>query len=99
MRLRAAPASRLEQAGIDWVGVTDIDLMYTANWSDLSEAGATYGMPRLIGDRVADAAQLKATSPILNAARIRAPLLMAYGGKDRRVNRAAAFLDKHIGQP
>ena len=26
-------------------------------------------MPRLIGDRVADAAQLKATSPILNAAR------------------------------
>ena len=73
------------RCGIDWAGVTDIDLMYTAYWSDLPTAWATYGMPRLIGDRVADAAQLKATSPILNAARIQAPLLMAYGGKDRRV--------------
>ena len=73
------------RCGIDWVGVTDIDLIYTANWSDLSTAWATYGMPKLIGDREADAAQLKATSPILNAGKIHAPLLMAYGGKDSRV--------------
>jgi dipeptidyl aminopeptidase/acylaminoacyl peptidase len=31
------------------------------------------------------AAQLKATSPILNAGKIRAPLLMAYGAEDFRV--------------
>jgi dipeptidyl aminopeptidase/acylaminoacyl peptidase len=73
------------RCGIDWVGVTDIDLMYTANWSDLTDVWITYGMPRLIGDRTTDAAQLKATSPILNADKIHAPLLMAYGGKDRRV--------------
>ncbi|MEP6503336.1 MAG: alpha/beta fold hydrolase [Betaproteobacteria bacterium] len=73
------------RCGIDWVGVTDIDLIYTASWSDLSTAYSTYGMPTLIGDRTADAAQLKATSPILNAGKIHAPLLMAYGGKDRRV--------------
>lgn len=73
------------RCGIDWVGVTDIDLLYTATWSDASDAWKAYGMPRLVGDRVADAEQLKATSPILNAARIHAPLLMAYGGDDRRV--------------
>ena len=39
----------------------------------------------MIGDQVADAAQLKATSPLAQAARIRSPVLMAYGGNDRRV--------------
>ncbi len=76
---------QLYRCGIDWVGVTDIDLIYTANWSDLSRTWAEYGMPKLVGDRVADAEQLRATSPIRNAARIHAPLLMAYGGEDWRV--------------
>jgi dipeptidyl aminopeptidase/acylaminoacyl peptidase len=76
---------QLYRCGIDWVGVTDIDLIYTANWSDLTRTWAEYGMPKLVGDRVADAAQLKATSPIRNAAKIHAPLLMAYGGEDWRV--------------
>ena len=39
----------------------------------------------LVGDPVKDAAQLKATSPIEQAARITQPLLLAYGGVDRRV--------------
>ena len=128
------------RCGIEWLGPTDIDLMYTATWGDFSDAYKTYGMPRLIGDRVADAAQLRATSPILNAGKIHSPLLMAYGNEDFRVpiehgekmraalakqsnaevdwvvydkeghgwrtwaatmdfwNRAAAFLDKNIGQ-
>jgi dienelactone hydrolase len=73
------------RCGIDWIGATDIDLMYTATWNDASDTWKTYGMPRLIGDRVADAAQLKATSPILNAGKIRSPLLMAYGNEDFRV--------------
>ena len=73
------------RCGVEWAGPTDIDLMYTATWNDMSDAYKTYGMPRLIGDRVADAAQLRATSPILNAGRIRSPLLMAYGGEDFRV--------------
>jgi dipeptidyl aminopeptidase/acylaminoacyl peptidase len=78
----------LYKCGVDWVGVTDINLMYTGAWSrasDLTDQWKAYGMPELIGDRVKDAAQLKATSPIEQAARITQPVLLAYGGVDRRV--------------
>jgi dipeptidyl aminopeptidase/acylaminoacyl peptidase len=78
----------LYRCGVAWVGVTDIGLMYTGTWygdSDLTDAYRAYGMPVLIGDPVKDAAQLKATSPIEQAARIGQPLLLAYGGADRRV--------------
>lgn len=75
----------LYRCGVDWVGVTDINLMYTNDWSDLPDDWKHFGMPVLIGDPKADAAQLKATSPIENAAKIHAPLLLAYGGMDRRV--------------
>ena len=78
----------LFKCGINWVGVTDINLMYTGHWSyqsDLSATWKTYGMPEMIGDPVKDAAQLAATSPLLHAARITQPLLMAYGDNDRRV--------------
>ncbi len=73
------------RCGFEWVGVSDIELMYSISWSDASEAWKTYGMPQLVGDRVRDAEQLKATSPIALANRIRQPLLLAYGGQDRRV--------------
>nr|WP_315222313.1 alpha/beta fold hydrolase [uncultured Duganella sp.] len=78
----------LYKCGVDWVGVTDIGLMYDAGWrysSDLSNDWKQYGMPQLVGDRVKDAAQLKATSPLEQAARIKQPLLLAYGGADLRV--------------
>lgn len=78
----------LYKCGVDWVGVTDINLMYGNDWirsSDMSSQWKEYGMPEMIGDRVKDAAQLKATSPIEHAARITQPLLLAYGGVDRRV--------------
>lgn len=78
----------LYKCGVEWAGVTDINLMYTDTWnvqSDLSERWKRYGMPLLIGDPVKDAAQLKATSPLELADRIRQPLLMAYGDKDERV--------------
>jgi dipeptidyl aminopeptidase/acylaminoacyl peptidase len=78
----------LYKCGIDWAGVTDINLMYNDTWyarSDFTEDYKKYGMPELVGDQVKDAAQLKATSPIMQAARIRQPLLLAYGGADQRV--------------
>ena len=78
----------LYKCGINWVGVTDINLLYDGHWSftsDLSEQWKVYGMPDMVGDQVKDAAQLKATSPIEQAARIKAPLLLAYGGIDKRV--------------
>ena len=81
------------RCGFEWAGVTDIDLMYSINWSDTSEASKEYGMRKMIGDPEKDAAQLAATSPIKLAARINKPLLLAYGGADVRVplKHGAAF--------
>ena len=77
----------LFRCGVNWAGVTDLNLLYHVNWAftDLSEDYKVYGMPDLIGDPVKDAAQLKAASPLTHAARITQPLLMAYGAADRRV--------------
>jgi dipeptidyl aminopeptidase/acylaminoacyl peptidase len=75
----------LYRCGFQWVGVSDINLMYSAYWSDFSAEFKRHGMPKLIGDREKDAAQLKATSPIEQAARLKQPLLMAHGGFDVRV--------------
>jgi dipeptidyl aminopeptidase/acylaminoacyl peptidase len=78
----------LFKCGVNWVGVTDINLMYDDSWtyrSDMTDEWRKFGMPVRIGDKVKDAAQLKATSPIEQAARITQPLLMAYGGHDQRV--------------
>ncbi|HEX7982681.1 MAG TPA: prolyl oligopeptidase family serine peptidase [Duganella sp.] len=78
----------LYKCGIDWAGVTDINLLYDGQWnytSDMDDAWKQYGMPALVGDQVKDADQLKATSPLEQAARIKQPLLLAYGGADMRV--------------
>ena len=73
------------RCGVQWVGVSDILLLFDAGWSDISDEFKRWGMPQLIGDRQKDAAQLEATSPVKLAARIKNPLLMGYGGADRRV--------------
>jgi dipeptidyl aminopeptidase/acylaminoacyl peptidase len=77
----------LYRCGVNWVGVTDINLMYGSahHRSDMSDEWKRYGMPEMIGDQIKDATQLKATSPIEQAARITRPLLLAYGGADQRV--------------
>jgi dipeptidyl aminopeptidase/acylaminoacyl peptidase len=75
----------LYQCGFEWVGVTDIGLMYSIHWSDSSTESKRYDLPTLVGDPVAYAQQLKETSPIEQAARLTRPLLMAYGGQDYRV--------------
>jgi prolyl oligopeptidase PreP (S9A serine peptidase family) len=78
----------LYQCGINWVGVTDINLMYNGHWrfaDDLGESWKKYGMPEMIGDQIKDAEQLKATSPLEQAARIKRPVLLAYGAADERV--------------
>lgn len=76
----------LYRAGINWVGVTDIGLMYDIGWSDfMGSKWMRYGMPTMIGHQRRDAEQFRATSPLLQAARIKQPVLMAYGELDRRV--------------
>jgi dienelactone hydrolase len=75
----------LFRCAVSWVGVSDIDLMYGAHWSDMPDEWKKYGMPRMVGDRVKDAEQLRATSPLQQAARIRNPLLIGHGKLDERV--------------
>jgi dipeptidyl aminopeptidase/acylaminoacyl peptidase len=75
----------LYRCGVNWVGVTDINLMYTTRWGDFSSAYKEHGMPVLVGDPTKDAKQLAETSPIKLASKITQPLLLAYGGEDRRV--------------
>jgi dipeptidyl aminopeptidase/acylaminoacyl peptidase len=75
----------LFRCGVDWIGVTDINLLYNLRFTNTSQEAKTYGLPLLIGDQDKDAAMLKANSPLENAAKITQPLLLAYGGKDRTV--------------
>jgi dipeptidyl aminopeptidase/acylaminoacyl peptidase len=76
----------LYKCGINYVGVTDLPLMLTATWSDFAYSDfIKHSAKRLMGDPDKDEAQLKATSPTHLAARIKAPVLMAYGSDDRRV--------------
>lgn len=78
----------LYRCGFEWLGVTDIEMMYTGIWwdkSDATDSQLEYSMPFMIGDPVKDAAQLRVTSPLRQAARITQPLLLAYGKDDRRV--------------
>ncbi len=75
----------LFRCGVASVGVTDLDLLYGASWSDTSDAFKRHGLPKLMGDRVKDAAELKANSPINLATSIKQPVMLAYGEKDRRV--------------
>jgi dipeptidyl aminopeptidase/acylaminoacyl peptidase len=75
------------RCGINLMGVTDVNLTFTAAWSDIVHSdfmnhGTAHAM---IGDPDRDAAQFARTSPIHHAAKVKAPVLMAYGGSDIRV--------------
>jgi dipeptidyl aminopeptidase/acylaminoacyl peptidase len=73
------------KCGVAWVAVTDPRYMYSVHWSDISEKSKTYTLPEMLGDPQKDAAMLKANAPIELASKIRAPVLLAYGARDRRV--------------
>lgn len=73
------------RCGVSFAGVTDIGLLYTARWGDLSEQGKRFSMPVLVGDPSTDAEMLKASSPLARVAEIKRPVLLAWGLLDRRV--------------
>ncbi len=74
----------LFRCGVQWVGVSDIDLLFSVAWQR-EESARDYGLPVLLGDRYKDAAQFAATSPLRLATQLKQPLLMAYGGLDEVV--------------
>jgi dienelactone hydrolase len=73
------------RAGVEWAGVTDINLMFTSFKSDASEENLGYTMRTLIGDPDKDADLFRKNSPLARAAEITQPLLMAHGSDDVRV--------------
>jgi dipeptidyl aminopeptidase/acylaminoacyl peptidase len=78
----------LYRCGAAWVAVTEpMRLLERSMWhgDDISDEVRQYSLPMLIGDPVDDAALLAAASPLVQAARIKAPVLLAYGELDRRV--------------
>ncbi len=75
----------LYRCAVAWVGVTDLGFLHTVNWSDFPRIYKKKGLPILVGDKTADAADLKAFSPLTHAATIRQPIFLAYGEKDSRV--------------
>jgi dipeptidyl aminopeptidase/acylaminoacyl peptidase len=81
----AVTQADLFKCAISWLGVTDIGLMSSIHWSDSSDEWKQHGMKRLIADPVADAEQIRKTSPLQRAGEVRLPLLVAYGGEDLRV--------------
>ena len=75
----------LFRCGVSWVGVTDIEQLFTHNWTDVSDSARRFGYGRLIGDPQKDAAKFRSTSPLHNADKIKQPVLLAYGAQDLRV--------------
>ena len=78
----------LYRCGVAWVAVTDLDLLLRGSWwirDDTSSTVRQYALPEMIYDPDKDAAQITANSPVKLAARIKAPVLLAFGEDDRRV--------------
>lgn len=76
----------LYRCGAAWAAVTDPRLMF--EWTPISDQRdevRRHDYPYLIGDPVADADRLTAVAPVAQAARIKAPVLLAMGALDRRV--------------
>lgn len=76
---------QMYRCGIAWVAVTDVKLLGQLSFdSDLSEEFRQYEFGTLVGDPN-DEALMRKLSPIYRAAEIKAPVMLAFGGRDRRV--------------
>jgi dipeptidyl aminopeptidase/acylaminoacyl peptidase len=72
----------LYKCGVAWASITDIGMLFDDSWADPATEVRRYTARTMIADPVADAEQLKETSPLEQAARITQPLLLAHGGAD-----------------
>lgn len=76
----------LYRAGINWLGPTDIGLLYTRGESDaMGSLWLRDTFPWQVADPDKDGEQIRRTSPLQRAAEITRPVLLAYGREDYRV--------------
>jgi dipeptidyl aminopeptidase/acylaminoacyl peptidase len=76
------------RCGVAFLAVSNLELMFDANWSDFMRVDRAGEMTKLLSRELGDPkdrATLKEYSPVNHADRIQAALLMAYGGTDQRV--------------
>ncbi|RZL37606.1 MAG: S9 family peptidase [Rubrivivax sp.] len=78
----------LYRCGVAGLAVTDLELLLKGSWwvdDDTSSESRKYSLPEMIGDLQKDAQMIAANSPVKQAARIKAPVMLAFGEDDRRV--------------
>jgi len=76
----------LYKCGINYVGVTDLDLFTSATWSDFAYSEwLQHEVKEMFGDMSTERERLMAVSPVEHAGKIKAAVLMAYGAADVRV--------------
>ncbi len=78
----------LYRCGAAWVAVTEPLRLLERSWwwqDDISDEARSHSLPAMLADAKADAEMLKAISPVQQAARIKAPVLLAFGELDLRV--------------
>ena len=75
----------LYRCGVAHMAVTDPRHMFEFHWNDISSDAKQYSLSVLLGDPKTDAEMLAAVSPLEHAQRIKAPVLLVHGGRDRRV--------------
>ena len=79
---------KLYRCGVAWVAVTDPFLMLEGSWwvrDDTRDSDRRYSLPQMVGDAKLDADMLTSVSPVAQAHKIRAPLLLGFGEADLRV--------------
>jgi dipeptidyl aminopeptidase/acylaminoacyl peptidase len=78
----------LYKCGVAFVAVTDLHLLFGIGWSDIAQSPyrwLDFGARDVIGDPDKDAEKFRSVSPLVNADKLKAPVLLAYGGRDQRV--------------
>lgn len=78
----------LYRCGVASFALADLNLYLSGSFwvvDDIAADGRRYTLPERVGDAEKDADMIAANSPVLQAARLKAPLLLAFGEDDRRV--------------
>jgi dipeptidyl aminopeptidase/acylaminoacyl peptidase len=80
--------AELYRCGVAWQAFTDPLLLLEGSFwvrDSITNTGRRYLLPQMLGDAKTDAEMLNTVSPVAQAERINAPVLLAFGESDRRV--------------
>ncbi len=70
------------RCAVSMAGIVDIGMMFDNDWEGFTPPRTGHDFKALVGDPALHKAQWHATSPLAQAGRIKAPVLLAYGAQD-----------------